>query len=604
MKSILLTFFVCIVTCTTLFSQEDHPYDKFELLNDSLTSSSIKQTLLYYNQQKFNKPFGHKIYHHIPKGKTFWMHFSLPKTEENYYFTIGNSYLPHGKVYSYSNGTLDSLETLHYITNRGYKQVFYRQPTWLLKAKNHKTEYFVEIKDVESKTRLAPQLNTTNDFLKLVEIEYFLTGGTLTYVCLLILIILILFLVEKKYSLLWYGSLVFFMAMAMLANKGIGPQYFWGESEFLITSTKSFSHTMMALSSCFFYANFYPFPKRLFYLKKILTIFGYISAGLGAVYIYKMFYGGLYDWYIVVWAVLKPMVFIVGIIHIILIFHKVIPFYLGFGFLNSIIGIFIFVYNNPTYQDSILKNFFFSELFNLGLILEMTLMLVYIISSNANAKNLASKLENENNTLKRSFNQNLNEQTNNLVNDVHDTFGSYIEALNLQIKNNSDHQLLQTTIKAFRNDYKILLNNNFLPNIDTHNFYEALSEYCKKINQITTVHVMLGFSNPNNTSIPKPLTLEVYKIVCELTTNVIKHAKANTATIKVYIDENTIVLNVKDDGIGMKKEQQKGFGINSVKKRVQFLQGVFQLTSELNKGVSYKISIPIQSTVTEQLYYL
>ena len=297
---LLLTFLIS----SFVFAQKNNIYKQCYFLSDSIECNSITNAIYHLKRGEFNKPFGDNIYHKIPNKKTVWFHFKLPLNKNNLYFTIANSYLHHGKIYIYNSKGIDSLATINYYDKFGFKNVFYRHPTWELKSTDENTDYFIQLRDDEPKARLELILNTPNDFLKRNQIEYFLLGTTLTFLCSLILIILCLFTTQKQFSLLWYGGFIFFLITAILANKGIGVQYIWSNSDFLIQSAKSFSHTLATMCAAFFYANFYPLKTKNYFIKKVFLSIGYCCLLLTGVYIYKLFFGGLPYWYLFVWIIL------------------------------------------------------------------------------------------------------------------------------------------------------------------------------------------------------------------------------------------------------------------------------------------------------------
>lgn len=577
-----------------LYAQKKNIYKQCFFLTDTIECNSIIKAIHQLEKGNFNKPFGNNIYHKIPKNKTVWFHFRLPANKETSYFTIANSYLHHGKIYTHNAKHIDSLNTINYYDKFGFKNVFYRHPTWELKATNTPTDYFIQIRDDEPKARLELFLNSSNDFLKRNQIEYFLLGTTLTFLCSLILIILALFTTQKQYSLLWYGGFVLFLITAILANKGVGTQYLWSTSKFLIQSSKSFSHTLATMCAAFFYANFYPLTHKHKIIKKIFLGIGYSCLLLTTVYLYKLLFGGLPYWYLSVWIVLKISLLIIGVLHFYLLFKKVIPLYLAIGFIFSIAGTFTYQFYNPTQNFSLLKTYFFTDIFYLTVVLELTLVMYYIISEIVKGKLLSIYLEKENLTLKNSLQNIEDTHKHKFSSNVHDTFGSYIEALNLQVLVNPDTQKLHEIINSFRNEYHLLLTNMFTPNLNPENFIKSVESYCSKMNHLTSLQIEFNHVNSHNLSIPIIYAQEIYKIITELTTNVIKHANANNLLISIIYYNNSIFIELKDNGIGFNTNTYtKGVGLESVNNRIDLLKGAFTINSGANKGTVIKIHLPI-----------
>ena len=77
------------------------------------------------------------------------------------------------------------------------------------------------------------------------------------------------------------------------------------------------------------------------------------------------------------------------------------------------------------------------NIFYIAVTLEIVLVFYFIISEVVKGKLMAINLKQENLKLKNEFQENLfqaqEKERNNLVNDVHDSFGGYIEALRLSL---------------------------------------------------------------------------------------------------------------------------------------------------------------------------
>jgi two-component system NarL family sensor kinase len=90
--------------------------------------------------------------------------------------------------------------------------------------------------------------------------------------------------------------------------------------------------------------------------------------------------------------------------------------------------------------------------------------------------------------------------------------------------------------------------------------------------------------------------LMLYRVIQELVSNALKHASANEITIQLNRIENTLSLQVEDNGVGfdVKAAQAKdGIGMKNVAARVHSLQGDFHFDSTLGHGSTVTIDIPL-----------
>jgi two-component system, NarL family, sensor kinase len=123
---------------------------------------------------------------------------------------------------------------------------------------------------------------------------------------------------------------------------------------------------------------------------------------------------------------------------------------------------------------------------------------------------------------------------------------------------------------------------------------EAIKDYCDGINESKAVKIkftQLGLTQP----LEKSVEVILYRIIQELTNNVIKHADAKNIFIQLSENENMLNLTVEDDGKGFDASQLaiiKGTGLQNVQSRVDYLKGSLNIESEIGKGTSVIIEIP------------
>ncbi|MCX7745529.1 MAG: sensor histidine kinase [Clostridia bacterium] len=117
-----------------------------------------------------------------------------------------------------------------------------------------------------------------------------------------------------------------------------------------------------------------------------------------------------------------------------------------------------------------------------------------------------------------------------------------------------------------------------------------------------TAGIEVSFKNRGiHEGIKTIISLTVFRIVQEALSNIGKHAKAHKAAINLEQLENNLKLYIYDDGQGfnvndLKSSQEDingGFGLFSMKERVELLDGEFKIDSEPGKGTRLNITIPL-----------
>jgi signal transduction histidine kinase len=92
----------------------------------------------------------------------------------------------------------------------------------------------------------------------------------------------------------------------------------------------------------------------------------------------------------------------------------------------------------------------------------------------------------------------------------------------------------------------------------------------------------------------------IYRAVRELLINVAKHARAKKVKVVISNTGNNIKLTVIDDGIGfnpdtnIKADGHGGFGLFSIKERLNHLGGKLVIKSKPEKGSEFTLVVPIR----------
>ena len=90
----------------------------------------------------------------------------------------------------------------------------------------------------------------------------------------------------------------------------------------------------------------------------------------------------------------------------------------------------------------------------------------------------------------------------------------------------------------------------------------------------------------------------IYLLAKEAVNNAIKHAGAKTISIECSIADQ-LVFSIADDGIGFDAESagKNGNGLLNYKKRIEKLNGTYQLITGPGKGTTVVFTIPFHNVV-------
>jgi len=93
----------------------------------------------------------------------------------------------------------------------------------------------------------------------------------------------------------------------------------------------------------------------------------------------------------------------------------------------------------------------------------------------------------------------------------------------------------------------------------------------------------------------KTQEIMIYRVIQEFINNSRKHGKASKVIVQFSADEHHSYIYLEDNGNGFNLEdvsQKRGLGLESMKSRVNFIGGIFELDSTLGVGTTVQIKLP------------
>lgn len=186
--------------------------------------------------------------------------------------------------------------------------------------------------------------------------------------------------------------------------------------------------------------------------------------------------------------------------------------------------------------------------------------------------------------------------------DLHDEMGPLLSGLRLYLgeiedtKGNEQNEMIASALEIVDEAIKELrhISQNLLPtNISERGLVGALKLFFEKIRATKTIDIEFQ-SQLKKLKLNQAEELILYRVITELTNNTLKHAEAKKITLDLEEKDQNIQIDYQDDGTGFDTESLSnnvGMGIKNIQERIQSLDGIVDIDSDINKGTNVKILI-------------
>ena len=180
--------------------------------------------------------------------------------------------------------------------------------------------------------------------------------------------------------------------------------------------------------------------------------------------------------------------------------------------------------------------------------------------------------------------------------DLHDSLGQSLLLIKNKVSLKKDEQtqeLVDNAIEEMRGIARVL--HPF--QLEDIGISKALENLIYQLDQSYEDIYIFGNIEDLERKLHTNKEINVFRIVQECLSNIIKHAHAASAKIDLIVIDNHVNLSIKDNGVGFdfseKYNDFKSLGLKTIKERVRFLNGVLKIDSQKNKGTTFNISFPL-----------
>ena len=194
-----------------------------------------------------------------------------------------------------------------------------------------------------------------------------------------------------------------------------------------------------------------------------------------------------------------------------------------------------------------------------------------------------------------------------IAKELHDHFGSLMAAVKVNLttvlsnnavnpENESQMATLSMLVDQACEDIRSLSHSMHVGISDTFGLVPALKDLTSSITQAGKIKVSFHASNCSE-RLDSVIEITTYRIVQELVSNVLKHAKATKLTIQLTCLDDILNIIVEDNGTGFNAafltKNAEGIGLKGLQERISSLNGDFEVDSRPEKGTTVIIDLPI-----------
>jgi signal transduction histidine kinase len=192
-----------------------------------------------------------------------------------------------------------------------------------------------------------------------------------------------------------------------------------------------------------------------------------------------------------------------------------------------------------------------------------------------------------------------------IAKNIHDQVGGMLAAMKIKLQTmkiryqaGRDEDELIYLLDSCNDELYKIVDDLTTPEFSQRDLSEIIQDRIKLISLATDIHISYV---PEPLGVDNNTAIKVYRIICELLTNSIKHSGCTDIELSISLKEALLFVNYSDNGMGIEeKPNAKGRGLENIKSRIEFMQGDLNLKSQ--KGETrYTITIPTNENDKRQI---
>lgn len=243
-------------------------------------------------------------------------------------------------------------------------------------------------------------------------------------------------------------------------------------------------------------------------------------------------------------------------------------------------------------------------------LLVLTVALAYFIYSRKRIKEkalMAAEIANQKEIRSKAVIEAEEKERRRIAQDLHDGVGQILSAAKLNLSglesklklyNEEQSSLLTNALELVNDSVKEVraVSHNMMPNtLIKLGLASAVREFITKIGTVPNLKIDLQIVGLDE-RLENTVETVLYRVIQEVVSNIIKHAKANVISMQLIRHENELTIMIEDNGVGFDKknlEKFEGIGLKNIISRVEFLNGHVEFDSTPGQGTTVVVEVPL-----------
>lgn len=192
-----------------------------------------------------------------------------------------------------------------------------------------------------------------------------------------------------------------------------------------------------------------------------------------------------------------------------------------------------------------------------------------------------------------------------IARDLHDGVGQQLSALKMgwqkfisevgvaekQNQNADAHKLGAALDDACSNVREI--SHRMMPrSLSQYGLIPAVEDMLSKSLDLTDIQYQFEHFGVDNLRFSAEIELNLYRVIQELISNILKHAKATEVSVQIYSANNQLIVMVHDNGSGFdRKKQGDGIGIKNIEGRLNTVKGTIHFERQGGTNATIRIDL-------------